>query len=652
MTTPTTSPVRLTALALCAAALAGCGDEPGAADAPASPDAAAPAQIAAPAGAAGPAASELAAAARAFGPPTAVPGGPAGFARGLPDEAEPRGLDYRNRSGRPEKATILEANGAGVALVDLGPDGDLDVVFGQGLGSLGELVRGPGADVEVFLNDGAGRFTRAEGPGLDGWWNGLATGDVDGDGASDVVVGGFGGLRVLLQRNGRLVAQPDLLEEAVRLVPGAAPGEDGPSAPPLWVTSLALCDLDRDGALDLYVGCYLELDPRDPTVGAVGDGVLGLPCRWKGQPVFCGPHGLVPQADRVYRGRGDGTFEDVTATWLPDHAPGFTLGVAAFDSDGDRDTDLYVANDSTQNLMLVNQIEPGGTGRLVDHAFAAGVGFSPDGAAEAGMGIAVGDVDRNGLDDLAVTNFSGEPTALYFAAPSGFTNETFRWGLNRRTRDLLSWGAHYTDFDQDGWLELFTANGHVYPQADAENTGTRYGQPDSLWLFGAGRQLLAVEPDASSVLAPAVGSRGSAVGDLDGDGRDDLVVTRIDGPAGLGINRIDAGHHRIELRLAGPEERAAAAPRTPRDANGARVVVAPRVPRGVEPFVLSRAVQTAVSYQSASSPWPIVGLGPATEAEVTVLWPSGATEELGRLAADRRYVVVEGRGVVRTEELP
>ncbi|HUR27856.1 MAG TPA: FG-GAP-like repeat-containing protein, partial [Planctomycetota bacterium] len=398
----------------------------------------------------------------------------------LTDEAAARGLDYVNRSGEAAKRTILEANGAGVALLDLQHDGDLDVVFSQGLASLAAVATGPGADLEVFLNDGAGRFSRGPGPGLSGWWTGLATGDVDGDGDTDLAAGGYGGLEVLLQgADGRLAPAPQgsLVPAGVsgaRLVPGA-PREQG--AIPWWSTSLALADFDRDGALDLYVGQYLALDPTNPPLGHVGDGALGIPCRWKGQTVFCGPHGLDPQRDRVLFGRGDGSFEDRTASALQGQVPGYALGVMVFDADSDGDDDVYVAHDSVANVLWIND----GAGHFVDRAYVANVALSIDGAPEAGMGVAFGDVDRDGSFDFALTNFSGEPTELYFGARVGFDNRTHRLGLGRATLALLSWSAHLADFDADGALELFTANGHVYPQADAPGTGTSYGQAATLW---------------------------------------------------------------------------------------------------------------------------------------------------------------------------
>ncbi|MEM7306531.1 MAG: CRTAC1 family protein [Planctomycetota bacterium] len=580
---------------------------------------------------------------------------------GWPDEAAARGLAYENVSGAPGKPTILGANGAGVALLDLGPDGDLDAAFGQGLASLAAAVEGPGATLEVFENQGEGRFTRADAPPNAGWWTGLAAGDLDGDGDADLVAGGYGGLLLCAQREGRLEPWSDAPGGGLMaagdagdwLVPGA---EREAGRIPLWTTSLALLDAELDGDLDLYVGRYLELDPLDPPVGELGEGALAFPCWWKGMDVYCGPRGMTPQPDRILRGDGAGGFEDASAAWLPDHEPGFTLAVGAFDADFDGDTDLYVANDSTANLMLVNEVR-GEASAFVDRGLTAGVALNPDGAAEAGMGVAVGDVDRNGRVDLAVTNFSDEPTHLYLARERGFSNQTYRMGLAHETRRLLSWSAHLDDFDGDGFLELFTANGHVYPQADAPDTGTRYRQPDSLWHVRGESLAKRVWPLRSdSIFALERGTRGSAVGDVDGDGALDLVAVAIDAPCALGINRTGAGANRLVLHLEGaPDRPAPDGRRSTRDAFGAKAILVPALPAGTPAtaeYAVLREVQTAVGYQSSSAPELHFGTGAVRSyADIKLIWPSGRTESLGAGDMGRRLFVREGDGIVREETL-
>jgi len=541
---------------------------------------------------------------------------------------------------------VLEANGAGCALFDLGGDGDLDAAFAQGLESLAALAAGHGAALELFENQGGGRFRRVTGlpagPRTRAWWTGLAAGDVDGDGMSDLVSTGFGRLACWLQGpsdgNGGLRAPRELAPQSAE---GSA----------LWNTSAALFDADLDGHLDLFVGRYVAFDPASPPIGELFDNGetgsgLGLPCLWKGREVFCGPRGMAAQPDAVYRGTGEGTFEDRTREWLHEQGAAYTLGVAALDADLDGQTDLYVANDSEPNRLYVNRIVE--RGRFEEHGYAAGVAVNPDGAPEAGMGIAVGDLNGDGRFDLAVTNFSDEPTQLYIGASIGYRCATYRSHLASLSRPHLAWGVHLVDFTGNGSLELFTANGHVYPQADGEGSNTSYAQVDALFAFDDEGRANALVPAGTIFTSPS-GSRSSAVGDVDGDGAPDLLITRIDGAAALGINRLNPEARRVELRLRGSGKEGPGARRTPADAMGARIELVRTPP--LTPLVAQ--VQTSGAFQSASSPFVHFGLGVDERFEkIMIFWPSGLEEEIPGGASRRRLWIREGEGIVREEELP
>lgn len=264
------------------------------------------------------------------------------------------------------------------------------------------------------------------------------------------------------------------------------------------------------------------------------------------------------------------------------------------------------------------------------------------------MGIAVGDVNQDGLFDLAVTNFSDEPTQLYLGARIGFGCATYRSGLAHVTRPYLSWGAHLVDFTGDGRLELYTANGHVYPQADTERTNTSYAQVDSLFAFDGDGDARALAVQGAIFETPS-GSRGSAVGDVDGDGAPDLLITRIDGPCALGINRLDPGAKRLELRLTGSGTPGPAGRKTPRDAMGTRVILR-RASAGIATAPLVQEVHTSRGFQSASSPFLSFGLGVDERLEgLTILWASGLREEIPGGAANRRLWITEAQGIVREE---
>lgn len=405
--------------------------------------------------------------------------------------------------GAPTKRWIVEVNGGGLALADFDGDDVLDLVVVDG--STVERARAgePGYPPRLFLGDGAGGFR----PGGARWalpagrWGmGCATGDWNGDGRVDLVVTEWGPDRVFLN-----------LEEGFREV--AAPGlaRDG------WSSSAAAVDFDRDGHLDLFVCGYLEFDADAIPPTEAGD------ARWKGHAVMSGPEGLSPAHDRLYRGRGDGTFEEVSAArgWSA-VAPGYALGVTTLDVDRDGDTDLYVANDSTPNHLWRND---GAVFREV--GFELGLAYDAHGREQAGMGIACGDLDGDGADELFVTNFSGESNALYRPSTrrARYRERSAAAGLAGPSLGRLGWGTAALDADLDGALDLVVANGHVYPQADLAGTDTSYAQDDQLFLQRDDRFL-----ERGLVAGTPRVSRALTAGDLDHDGDVDLIVMGVEGP--------------------------------------------------------------------------------------------------------------------------
>lgn len=429
------------------------------------------------------------------------------------------------QSGRASADTILEVNGGGVALFDGDGDGDLDVL----LVSPGAYpARGvpSGGSNRLYRNDGGMRFTdvtAGSGVDLTGFCNGVAVGDVDGDGLRDLYVTRLGG-NALLRNLGQL---------RFERVPDA-----GGAAGDAWSTSALFVDLDLDGDPDLYVANYLAFDPDDPPL----HGQAGRRCTWKGHVTMCGPQGLPVQADRYYRNEG-GRFVDATAEAGFDvGTPGYALGVLSGDFDADGRPDVYVSNDSTPNFLFVHR-----DGRMVERAMLQGVGLSGDGREQAGMGLSAGDLENDGDEDLLVTNFSMESNAVYVNDGKGrFRDRTDVLGIGGPTKRLLGWGVALLDADLDGDLDMLHANGHVYRQADEPDTDTAYAQGDSLWLNdGAGRFDAASWPGER----PEV-SRALAAGDLDDDGVTDVLILQRAGVPRLW--RGTAAGESLQVVLEGP----------------------------------------------------------------------------------------------------
>lgn len=546
-----------------------------------------------------------------------VPGAPVIFA----DVTRGSGLDaFRHRSGSPEKRTILEAPGSGVALLDYDNDGWLDVYLVNG-STWGALAgRTPAPRAMLLHNNRDGTFTdvtQRAGVGNGRWGFGVAVGDFDNDGWPDMYVANFGKNR--LYRNNRDGTFTDI-------APQAGVALDGWSTGPTWG------DYDRDGRLDLFVPGYVHFDPARPYI-AGKNGVPAGACQYRGANVFCGPLGLPGEPDHLFHNNGDGTFSDVSvAAGVSDPQGGYGFASLFLDLDDDGWLDLLVANDSSGNYLYRNRRN----GRFEECGYAAGLAVNGDGRAQASMGIAAGDYNGDGRPDLYITAFSDDYNALFRNDGGGnFSDVTYAVGLGQPTIPFLGWGTGFLDFDNDGWLDLFVANGHVYPKANREPWGTTYAERPLLFRNIRGARFEEVPAAPGSGLAAVIPARGAAFGDLFNDGRIAVVINNIDSPPTLLRNVADGHHHWIGLKLVGGRG-------NPRDAIGARVFLTAGGRRRCADLF------SGGSYGSSSDPRLHFGLGTADRIErVEVRWPNGRWEEFTVAGLDRFVVLSEGTGKPR-----
>ncbi len=501
-------------------------------------------------------------------------------------------LDFHHRSGGPAKTYIVETMGSGVALFDFDSDGDLDVY----LVNAGSLLPFAGEPDRLFRNDGAMGFedvTKEAGLGDDGFGQGAAVGDVDNDGDADLYVTNFGP-NLLYRNNG------DGTFTAI-----AAGVEDS-----RWSASAAFADADGDGFLDLYVCNYLDFD-RELLDRLIPQRF----CEWKGLRVNCGPRGFPHVSGAFYRNRGDGSFADETAARGLGTLEGYQLGAVFSDLDSDGDSDLYIATDSTPNLLFENV-----DGRFLDRSLLSAAAFSHAGAAQAGMGVDSGDVNGDGLPDLVVTNFSDDYDTLYLNQGGLlFLDSSDLLGLAVPTLPYLGWSVLLEDFDADFDLDLFKVNGHVYPQVDGSGAGESFRQPMQLFWNQDGRGFR--EAGAELLSEPRSG-RGAALGDLDGDTDPDIVVSLMDSEP---VVLVHQGSPLVSLSLVGRTSN--------REGIGARVWGEKDGKRWL------REIRRTRGYLSSSEPsarFPEVD-------RLTIEWPSGVREDLGPLPKGR-HIVLEGEG--------
>ena len=552
---------------------------------------------------------------------------------------------FRQVSGSAAKDYILEVTGSGVALLDYDNDGWLDayLVNGSTFGALRGEAEAPAA--ALFHNNRDGTFTdvtATAGAANRRWGQGVCAGDFDNDGRADLYVTNFGANRLF--RNGGEGAFTDIAAAA-----GVSLGG--------WSTGCAFGDYDGDGLLDLFVAGYVALDldrlppsPSHPATrrpaegakaaaeGAKGMGAAysaGMPfCEYRGQPAMCGPRGLKGAPDHLFHNNGDGTFTDVSERAGVADARGFYgFGVAFLDFDDDGRLDLFVANDSTPNYLYRNR----GDGTFEDVSYPSGAALTEAGLEQAHMGVAVGDYDRDGRDDLHVTNFADDTNILYHNDGKGlFSEATFPAGIGHPSLPFLGWGTHFLDYDNDGWLDLFVANGHVYPFVDRFEWNTSYRQRPLLLKNRAGR-FVEVTGSAGDGLAEVRSMRGSAAGDIDNDGDIDVLVNDIDdAPLFLRNDGGDRAGHWLTVRLVGDP-----AKHCPRDAIGSVVFATAGGAR-------QRAeVASGRSQASQSDLRAHFGLGSATRVDrLEVRWANGPTVAYEISSVDTEVVIDQARGLL------
>ena len=538
------------------------------------------------------------------------------------DIAAQAGLTVSHISSR-EKYYVIESMSGGVGLFDCDNDGKLDIVMVNG--STVDRYKQSGGDplVTLWHQDANLKFTEiTEKAGLTrkGWGMGVAVADFDNDGNLDLFVTGYGG-NALYRNKGNCTFE-DVTDKA-----GVRGGG--------FSTGAAWADYDRDGNVDLFVSRYVHVDMNDlPAFGSTKF------CQFKGAPVQCGPWGMEGETDLLYHNRGDGTFEEVSKkAGVDDPEKYYGLGATWGDYDNDGWPDLFVADDATPNHLYHNNHN----GTFSDEAMVGGIALNSEGQALGSMGVTWGDYDHSGRLSMFITEFADQPNTLYRNqgfqnlgsqnhGPRGFEDVAMPSHLGQPSLPLVGWGTTFFDMDNDGWLDLFVANGHVYPQMDTVKGSAAYAEPILLHRNLRNGAFEEVSKAAGLADIPLKSRRGAAFGDIANNGNIDIVVLNVGEPPSLLFNTNKIANHRVIFRLVGTKSNRAAI--------GARVTIHGG---GMTQF---DEVRGGGSYLSQNDLRLHFGLGSATRIDsVEVRWPSGKVETLKDVPADKIYTIVEEHGI-------
>jgi hypothetical protein len=535
----------------------------------------------------------------------------------LEDVTAASGIAFTHTSD-PSKRYIVESMSGGVVLIDYDRDGWPDIYF-TNAPTVEMATKGAKSLGVLYHNNHDGTFTDVtakSGLATSCFGMGGAVGDYNNDGWPDLYETCLGG-NVLYRNNG---------DGTFTDVTAKAGVEDG-----RWSTGAAFGDYDGDGFVDLMVVNYVDFHLDDlPGFGSAPF------CKYRGIDVQCGPRGLRGAGDSLFHNNGDGTFTDVSKTaGVSDPTGYYGLGAVWADFNNTGKPDIYIANDSTPKYLYKNL----GNGKFQDVGLESGTAVSDDGSEQASMGIALGDYNHTGRPSISVTNFSDENDLLYRNEGDwNFKEVSYAAGIALPSLPWVKWGTAFVDVDNDGWVDLIAASGHVYPQVDSLPSGGGYREPKLLNLNEKNGTFCDASEEAGPALKERRVSRGLAIGDLFNDGNMDIVIGDIDGAPMLLRNRGIPGRHWASFELSGTKSNRLAL-------NGRISIVAAGVTQTDE-------IHSGGSYLSQNDLRIHFGIGTSEKIQsVTIHWPSGRVETLNNLAVDKYYSVLEGQGIVPSEKI-
>jgi hypothetical protein len=534
-----------------------------------------------------------------------------GSATHFEDVTRAAGIHFVHNSGAFGKKWLPETMGPGVAFLDYDNDGWQDILFVNGTAWPGHAGRH--TTLALYHNNHDGTFTdvtQKAGLATEIYGMGVAIGDFDNDGYDDIFITALGQSH-LFHNNGDGTFT-DVTKKA---------GLWGPNE---FSTSAAWVDYDRDGHLDLVVANYVQWSPENDIYCAL-DGKTKS---------YCTPEPYKGSSIRLWHNRGDGTFEDATQKAGLYDPTSKSLGVAILDANQDGWPDILVSNDTQPNKLYINN----GNGTFSEKGVQAGIGYSEDGIARAGMGVDAGDYDRSGYPSVLITNFSNQMLALYHNERNGlFVDDAPQSDVGHASLLTLGFGCFFFDYDLDGWLDIYIANGHIEDAIERVQPRVRYAEPPHLFHnLGNGKFKEVTASAGVSFAAPRV-ARGAAYGDINNDGALDVLVATNGGPAAL-FRNAGTKNHSLRIKLTGTKSN--------RDGIGAVV----RVTAGND--TQAQMLRSGSSYLSSSELIVTFGLASHTQADaVEIRWPSGQSDHLKNVAADQIVTVEEGRGAIAAKPL-